>query len=62
MVNVHTSCHYAMLCYAMLCYVLQGTVLKLSFLAKPHQPNGYNDQVICVDSLEGDRSDTPYYS
>ena len=54
MVNVHTSCHYAMLCYA-----LQGAVPELSFLAKPHQPNGHDDQMVLVDPLEGDKSDTP---
>ena len=51
MVNVHTSCHYAMLCYAMLCNALQGAVPELSFLAKPRQPNGHDDQMVLVDPL-----------
>ena len=54
MVNVHTLCHYAMLYNA-----LQGAVSRLSFLAKPHQPNGYDDQMVLVEPLEGDKSDTP---
>ena len=56
MVNMHSSCHYAMLCYAMLC---KGAVPALSFLAKPHQPNGHDNQMVLVDSLEGNKSDTP---
>ena len=54
MVNVHTSCHYAMICYA-----LQGAVPELSFLAKPHLPNGHDDQIVLVDPLEEDKLDTP---
>ena len=42
-----------------LCYALQGVVTELSFLAKPYQLNGCNDQMVLVDSLEGDKSDTP---
>ena len=51
MVSMHTtSCRYPMLCYAMLwydmiCYVLQEAVPELSFLAKPCQPNGYENQL-----------------
>ena len=48
--------HAIMLCYAMLCNALQGAVPELSFLAKPHQPNGHNDQMVLVDPLEGDKS------
>ena len=47
------------LCYAMQCNALQGAVPELSFLAKPHQPSGHDDQMILVDPLEGDKSDTP---
>ena len=47
------------LCYTMLSCALQGAVPQLSFLAKPHQPNGYNNQMVLVDLLEGDKSDTP---
>ena len=45
--------------YAMLYNALQGAVLKLSFFAKPHQPNGHDDQMILVDPLEGDKLDIP---
>ena len=45
--------------YAMLCKALQGAVLKLSFLAEPHQPNRHDNQMILVDDFEGDKSDTP---
>ena len=48
-----------LLCYAMLCYALQGAVPKLSFLAKPCQPNGHDDQIILADPLVGDKLDTP---
>ena len=48
-----------LLCYDMLCYALQGVVPKLSFLAKLTQPNGYNEQMVLVDPLEGDKLDTP---
>ena len=54
MVNVHDSCHYALLCYT-----LQGAILVLSFLAKPCQPNKHDDQMVLVDPLEGDKLDTP---
>ena len=54
MVNVHTLCHYAMLCYA-----LQGAVLELNFLAKPCQPNRCDDQIAMVDLFEGDKPNTP---
>ena len=57
MENVHTLCHYAMLCYA-----LQGAVPKLSFLAKTCWPNGNDDQMALVDPLEGYKTYTPYYS
>ena len=51
---------YAMLCYAMLYMLcLQGAVPELSFLAKPCQPNGHDDQMVLVDPLEGDKLDTP---
>ena len=53
-VNVHSSCHYAMLCFA-----LQGAVSELSFMAKPCQPNGYDNQMVLIDPFEGDKSDTP---
>ena len=36
----------------MLCYASQRTVLKLSFLAKPHHPNGYNNWVALINPLE----------
>ena len=42
-----------LLCYAMLCNALKGAVPELSFLAKPYQPNGHDDQ------MEGDKLDTP---
>ena len=35
----------------MLCNALQGAVPELSFLAKPCQPNGHDDQMILVDPL-----------
>ena len=44
MVSLHT-----LYCYAMLCYILQGAVPELSFLNKPHQTNGYADQIALVD-------------
>ena len=44
---------------AMLCNALQGAVPELNFLAKPHQPNEHDDQMVLVDPLEGDKSDTP---
>ena len=47
------------LCYTMLCNALQGAVPELSFLAKPWQPNGHDDQMILVDPIKGDKSDTP---
>ena len=42
----------------MLCYALQRAVLKLIFLPKSHQTNGYDDQMALVDPLEGFKSDT----
>ena len=53
---------YAILYYAMLyllCYALQGVVSELSFLAKPCQPNRYEDYMALVDPLEGYELDTP---
>ena len=47
MVNVHTLCHYTMLCYA-----LQRAVPELSFLAKPRQFSGHDDQMVLVDKLD----------
>ena len=43
----------------MLCYALQAAIPELLFLAKPRQPNGHDDQMVLVDPLEGDKSDTP---
>ena len=44
----------------MLCNALQRAVHELSFfLAKPYQPNGHDGQMILVDPLEVDKSDTP---
>ena len=54
MVNMHTSCHYAVLCYA-----LKRAVSELSFLAKPCLPNVHDDQMILVAPLKGDKLDTP---
>ena len=59
MVNTYTSCHCAMLCYAMLCYALQGAAPELSFLAKPCQPTGHDEQMVLVDPLEVNKSNTP---
>ena len=53
MVNIHTSCYYAILCYT-----LQGAVPALIFLAKHYQPNGHNNQMALVDPLEGYELDT----
>ena len=36
----------------MLCDALQGAVPELSFFAKPHYPNGYDDQMFLVDPLD----------
>ena len=47
------------LCYAMQCYALQGAVPELSFLAKLYQPYGHDDQMVWVDSFEGDKSYNP---
>ena len=43
----------------MLCYTLQRAVAELSFLANPHQPNGYDNKIALVDPLKGYKSDTP---
>ena len=43
----------------MLCYALQRAAIELTFLAKPCQPNGHDDQMVLVDPLEGDELDTP---
>ena len=50
-----------LLCYAMLCNVLQGAVPELSFLAKPHQPNGHDDQISWLIPLWR-QVGYPYYS
>ena len=47
------------LCYAMQCCALQRAVPEPSFLAKPHQPNVYDNQMVPVDTLEGYKLDTP---
>ena len=47
-----------MLCYAMLCFTKEQ-FLNIIFLAMPLQPNGHDDQMVLVDPLEGDKSDTP---
>ena len=51
--------HLMLLCCTMLYYALQVAVLALSSLAKPHQPNGHNDQIALVDPLEEYELDTP---
>ena len=48
-----------LLFYAMLCYTLQGAVPELIFLVKSYQPKGHDDQMVLVDPLEEDKSDTP---
>ena len=50
MVSMHPSCHYAMLYYTML-YIEQ--FLISGFLAKPHQPNGHDDQMALVNPFKG---------
>ena len=45
--------HLIPLCYAMLYYALQEAVPELSIVAKPRQPNRYNDQIALVDPSEG---------
>ena len=51
--NYGKYAHLMPLYYAMLYYNIQGAVFKLSFLAKPCQPNGYNDQMVLVSPLKG---------
>ena len=51
--------YYAILYYTMLYYAFQVAVPELSFLAKPHQSNGYGNQMALVDPLEGYELDTP---
>ena len=58
--NNYGKCALLMpLYYAIQCYALEGAIPELSFLAKPHQPNGHDNQMVLVAPLEGNKSDTP---
>ena len=57
--NYSKCTHLTLLFYTILYYAIQGSVLELSILAKPHQPNGYDNQIALVDPPEGYKSDAP---
>ena len=57
--NYGKCAHLMPLYYAILYNALQGAVPELSFLAKPRQPNGHNNQIVLVDLFEGDKLDAP---
>ena len=40
-----------LLWYAIQCCALKEAVPELSFLAKPHQPNKQDDQMVLVDPI-----------